>query len=150
MIILATAASTLPVIALDWKTNRTIIPLTKRSPRSKLDNSVDFDALDFHVESVNAKTLRGLENYERNTGVSHSLAVEGTEFLNLKNRAVGAATLTGHENYVWYGTITIGTPPQSFTVNIDTGSSDLFLAGPTCSGRTEHASWVGPRFVAYG
>jgi hypothetical protein len=135
-IILATAASTVPaVIELDRKTNAMIIPLTKRSSLLKLDNSVDLDALHFHVKSLNAyvqgstymvnlrfkhpysKILRGLENYERNTGMSHSLVVKGKEHLNLKNRDVGTTALTSHhgKDSVWYATITIGTPPKSFT-----------------------------------
>jgi len=32
----------------------------------------------------------------------------------------------------WYGNITVGTPPVTFTMDFDTGSSDLFLPGPDC------------------
>jgi len=140
-IILATAVSCLPIIELDQKTNGIIIPLTKRSSLLNLDNSTDFEALQSHVESVNAKILRGLENYERNTGMSHPLAVKRTELLNLKKREVGAAPLTIYDRKTWYATITIGTPPQSFTVDIDTASSDIYLPGLDCSGCSEHSRW---------
>jgi hypothetical protein len=69
-----------------------------------------------------SKILRGHDNYERNTGMAHPLAVKEAELLNSKKRAqaVGstAATLKNHDIFVWYGTITIGTPPKSFTGNL--------------------------------
>ncbi|KAI0083858.1 aspartic peptidase domain-containing protein [Irpex rosettiformis] len=34
---------------------------------------------------------------------------------------------------LWQGTIDVGTPPQTFTVLFDTGSSDIFLPGPNCN-----------------
>ena len=36
------------------------------------------------------------------------------------------------KNELWYGNVSVGTPPKPFSVLFDTGSSDMFLAGPTC------------------
>lgn len=57
----------------------------------------------------------------------------------------GLEPLTDENNgELWQGTITVGTPPQSFTVQFDTGSSDLFLPGAACTTQycTGHAKYL--------
>ena len=62
---------------------------------------------------------------DRRRALSHSLF----------RRDTAAAALTKFPNAKrWYGSITVGTPAQTYTVEFDTGSSDLFLPGPSCSG----------------
>ncbi|KAF8837186.1 acid protease [Paxillus ammoniavirescens] len=43
---------------------------------------------------------------------------------------------------MWMGTVSVGTPPKNFTVDFDTGSSDLILpaqsCGSTCDGHTRY------------
>ena len=34
---------------------------------------------------------------------------------------------------LWQGPLTVGTPAKTFTVQFDTGSSDLFVPGPSCT-----------------
>ncbi|EGO21894.1 hypothetical protein SERLADRAFT_335370, partial [Serpula lacrymans var. lacrymans S7.9] len=41
--------------------------------------------------------------------------------------------LTDDHGQLWFGSISVGTPAVTYTVDFDTGSSDLFLPGPNCS-----------------
>lgn len=45
----------------------------------------------------------------------------------------GSVPLTDDAGALWHGTISVGTPPVEYTVDFDTGSSDLFLPGPNCT-----------------
>jgi len=45
----------------------------------------------------------------------------------------GALPLIDDAGSLWHGTISVGTPPVDYTVDFDTGSSDLFLPGPNCT-----------------
>jgi cathepsin D len=92
--------------------------------------------------------VRGLDAFERNTGRPHSL-VSKLRYSDNVRRTVGDETLD-YQPGRWYGTITVGSPPQVFTgssiiscgaaielisrhtVQIDTGSSDFFVPGVSC------------------
>lgn len=68
--------------------------------------------------------------------MQHPLAVDfdpTSDPFGLSKRATGADALTDEEDgALWQGNISVGTPLQPYTVDFDTGSSDLFLPGSTC------------------
>ncbi|KAI0050652.1 acid protease [Auriscalpium vulgare] len=103
------------------------IPIAKRTTLHLADGSVNAEVLKRKMRSSVAKINRGFEIYARNTGKVHPSA------RNLKKRAtLGPDPLTDVDDQFWYGTISVGTPAKQYTVDIDTGSSDLFLPGSTC------------------
>ena len=88
--------------------------------------------------------------YEKNTGHPHPLS-DGIK--TLSKRATGSVPLTDDNSELWFGTISVGTPPQDYTgmtlssgqrllsrcriVDFDTGSRDLFLPSPSCDSSCE-------------
>ncbi|KAF9220427.1 acid protease [Gyrodon lividus] len=99
----------------------TAIPLYKRSSlvNANVDKSVNLQALNSHVASTRTKILRGFNNFEKNTSASHPSAVK---------RASGGLPLFPFDvANIWFGTVTVGTPPRMYTVVFDTGSRHVFL-----------------------
>ncbi|KAF9218924.1 acid protease [Gyrodon lividus] len=107
----------------------TAIPLYKHSSLVNSDKSVNSDALKSRVASTTAKILRGFDNFEKNTGAPHPSAVKGA--LKRRDGAEPLGTLPDNPN-IWFGTISVGTPPKTYVVLFDTGSSDLVLPGADC------------------
>ncbi|TFY82104.1 hypothetical protein EWM64_g1904 [Hericium alpestre] len=105
------------------------IPLNKRSSVLHANGSVNVTRLRANIGRSMAKLQRGFAAYERNTGKPHSLSA-GTKSAK---RATGSDPLTDDESQLWFGTISVGTPPKDYTVDFDTGSSDLFLPSPSCT-----------------
>ncbi|KAH9958948.1 acid protease [Russula dissimulans] len=111
------------------------IPIAKRT-----NSPVGLSEYAAQAQNSIDKIKRGIATYQRNTGMVHPLA--GSFKPSARKRDTGAVPLTNDYDELWYGTIYVGTPPKPFTVDFDTGSSDLFLpssnCGTTCSG---HATY---------
>ncbi|KAH8118719.1 acid protease [Phellopilus nigrolimitatus] len=138
---LATALALLPYLVTATPTSAADpglrIPLTKRSSLVK-DGVVDVAALKSHVAHVQGKIQQGFANYEKNVGGAHP----NYNATALRKRATGKDPLTDENSQLWQGTITVGTPAKTYTVDFDTGSSDLFLPSSkcdsTCNGHTKY------------
>jgi cathepsin D len=87
-----------------------------------------------------SKILRGLLNYERNTGKRHPLSLGVRDF----KRAIVSNPLTDEDGQVWYGTVSVGTPPVDFIVDFDSGSCDFTLPGVGCQNCRQGATQYNP------
>ncbi|EJD01639.1 acid protease [Fomitiporia mediterranea MF3/22] len=110
------------------------IPLTRYS--FTRNGVADIDALKAHLNHVTAKIERGLVNFERNMGRKHPHA-DRCYSNGWKKRDEGTVPLTNDGDTLWQGPISVGTPANTFTVQFDTGSSDLFVPGTACTQNCE-------------
>ncbi|KXN87900.1 Aspartic protease [Leucoagaricus sp. SymC.cos] len=108
----------------------TVIPLTRRT-NLLVDHQgvVKPDALKLQLNKATNKVNRGLQAFEKNTGQRHP-----SQKQTIQGRDTGSDSLTDDQEALWHGTISVGTPAKQFTVDFDTGSSDLFLPGADCGG----------------
>ncbi|XP_030053846.1 cathepsin D [Microcaecilia unicolor] len=88
---------------------------------------------------VPLKKFRSIRHTLSDTGLS----IEG---LQLRDNEVGIPEkLTNYLDAQYYGEISIGTPPQPFSVVFDTGSSNLWVPSKKCS-FLDFACWIHKRF----
>ncbi|KAI9453012.1 acid protease [Lactarius psammicola] len=112
------------------------IPIAKRSGFRNSDGVVDIARLQAGLRHTAAKIQCGFEAFERNTGAAHPDAPQ----MKRSTKRGNGDPLTAYGVELWYGSITVGTPPVTYTVDFDTGSGDMFLPASncdsTCSGHT--------------
>jgi hypothetical protein len=56
---------------------------------------------------------------------------EEYQAMKLASRVSGGQPVTGYEDEYYQGMIQLGTPPQNFSVQLDTGSSNLWISDKT-------------------
>ncbi|KAF9817257.1 hypothetical protein IEO21_03621 [Rhodonia placenta] len=131
----------LPASAFPAKVPRgTKISLAKRATLAGPDGAVDITAVQRHFAYATSKIQSGFATYEQNTGEAHPLASAPSQY----KRADSVVLYTDMDGQMWQGAISVGTPPQNFSVDFDTGSSDLVLPGPLCNENCEGHQYYHP------
>ncbi|KAI0316984.1 acid protease [Amylostereum chailletii] len=105
----------------------TKVALNKRLRLTDENGVVNTTLLRSHITAVASKFERGFHAFETNTGTKHP-----SDTSRMFKRATGSVPLTDDSGELWQGSISVGTPAKTFTVDFDTGSSDLFLPGVDC------------------
>lgn len=103
---------------------------TLRLPLERRNNQVDVKGLQAHLAQVSAKYRRGFAAYAVNKGHAHHLSMPASS--KTMKRHIGDVPLMAQSVELWYGSIDVGSPAKTFTVSIDTGSTDLFLPSIDC------------------
>ncbi|RPD68640.1 acid protease [Lentinus tigrinus ALCF2SS1-7] len=124
----------------------TPIAFQKRSALTKDDGSFDYRSAAEQVVRDRNKHRQNLLNLERNRGPEAfndgayippvaTLNLTGTSPGDLHARQAEPLTDEANDEY-WAGTITIGSNKQSFLIDFDTGSSDLWVPSTNCTSST--------------
>ncbi|KAF8267788.1 acid protease [Lactarius quietus] len=110
------------------------IPISKHSKGYNDDGTANVRSLRDSMKRSSAKFIRGMSNFERNTGSPDTFANPRLGSRSSSKSAAEPLINFDDEDSIWYGYVSVGTPAQkNFTVFFDTGSSDAWFASTLCN-----------------
>ncbi|KDQ07014.1 hypothetical protein BOTBODRAFT_181072 [Botryobasidium botryosum FD-172 SS1] len=116
------------------------IPIQKRVSSGTPQGVANIASLKAQVNKLSGKYATTLAAYETNTGGAHPAAASSAR--NATKRATsGGEALTDAQEELWFGTISVGTPAKQYTIDFDTGSSDLFIPSSSCKNCGSHTTY---------
>ncbi|KAL9933765.1 hypothetical protein V8E36_007423 [Tilletia maclaganii] len=103
------------------------VPITKRNGHLNKPGStrLDRNKLLGHLKHLRGKHVHNLDTYRSNTGTAHPYRPGRPRKQHV--RATSKLGLNNVDDFLWMGTILLGTPPQPVNVQFDTGSADTLL-----------------------
>ncbi|KAI0820452.1 acid protease [Trametes gibbosa] len=123
----------------------TPIALSKRGSLTHANGTLDSEKFAAARAKLHGKYQQNLVNLERNLGTEKFKELyPGVDTAALAKRA-GVPLTDQQDGLEWTGAVTVGTPAQSFVVDFDTGSSDLWIPSTSCSTCQTHKQYSSSR-----
>ncbi|RPD62690.1 acid protease [Lentinus tigrinus ALCF2SS1-7] len=140
---LALFASASPIVR--PSTTGVRIPLNKRGTLTNADGTFNHDKAVREIVKLKNKHRQNLINLEKNLGseaLTNGIEIKPLATVPEPLQKRGGVALTDQEDDLeWTGKVTIGSPAQTFTVDFDTGSSDLWIPSSSCTSCGSHAKY---------
>jgi len=100
---------------------------------------------------LQSQHLSGLEKAQQRTGASMSVALQKRTTIEMMQVTGGTGKSKAVHKLAYFGEVSVGTPPQKFTVVYDTGSGNLIVPGKECtdSACTKHQQFDSEKSTSF-